>query len=124
MLKKYIFVLMFSCATMSAFATEFSEQNENSDDASELLQFDDIFDDEEDQAALRKINIEEAEVSALEEFAEEPTIPSETTIMLQQLGVKIVLGYLAMKDYIESWWSTTKRSVTRFKAWVLREQID
>jgi hypothetical protein len=123
MIKKYIYVVAFSCLCM------YSPDGQASDisplDVSAICDFNDIFDiDDDEQITVRKYDVEEAEVAALEEFAQEPTPPSEATIVMRQIGLKMLIGYLAAKEYIESMWGSAKKNVTRFRSWVMHEEID
>ncbi len=122
MIKKYIYVVAFSCVCIYSFNTKTNDTAFA--DMNAVCDFDDIFDtDDEEQITVRKYDVEEQEVAALEEFAEEPTPPSEATIVMRQIGLKMLIGYLAVKDYIESMWGSAKKNATRFKSWVTRRVL-
>lgn len=123
MIKKYIFVVTFSCLCVCSLNAQ--ENDISSTDVRVECDFDDIFDiDDEEQVNVRKYDVEEQEVAALEEFAEEPTPPSEATIIMRQIGLKMLIGYLAVKEYVESMWGNAKKNATRFKSWVMSEKND
>lgn len=89
------------------------------------VDFTDIFDNEDDdQVQLHEHDAEEVELEHLGEKVVPATPPSKATLMMQQLGIKVLIGYLAMRSYFENMWSSIKHNTYRFKSWVLREQID
>ena len=96
-----------------------------SEETDTLSEFTDIFVIEDaEQLGVHKHDAEEGEMDALEEFAEKPVAPSQATILMRQAGLKVLIGYLAMRGYFENVWVSICTNAARFKSWVLREQID
>ncbi|MGE0009335.1 MAG: hypothetical protein AB7F19_02225 [Candidatus Babeliales bacterium] len=119
--KKFLF--HFIC--LNFFIAMYAD-NENLiiDGESSDFEFTDILEvDDDEQLEIHKHDAEEEEIEALEEFAEKPTPPSQATILMRQFGLKMLIGYLAMRSYIENMWARVRTNVVRFKSWVLNEHI-
>lgn len=122
MKKKFLFLFIGLNYFVSIHA---DSKNLVPDDTDTLSEFTDIFDIEDaEQLEVHKHDAEEGELDALEEFAEKPAAPSQATILMRQAGLKVLIGYLAMRSYFENMWESLCNNAARFKSWVLREQID
>lgn len=122
MKKKFLFLFIGLNYFVSTHA---DSKNLVSEDTDTLSEFTDIFDIEDaEQLEVHKHDAEEGEMDSLEEFAEKPAAPSQATILMRQAGLKVLIGYLAMRGYFENVWVSICSNAARFKSWVLREQID
>lgn len=121
MIKKSIY--LFTALSICSITICTGMREASCDDVSETSEFTDIFDvEDEEEILLREHDSEEIEIESLEEFAVKPTPPSQATVLMRQMGIKMLIGYIAMRTYFESMWSNVKVNAARLRSWVMREQ--
>ncbi len=119
MKKKFLFLFIGLNFFMLAYA---DKENLITDEQLVYDEFADIFAVEDDeQTELSRDDAEELEIEGLQEYGQKPTTPSQATVVMRQLGLKVLIGYIAMRGYMENMWASIKSNLVRFRSWVLRE---
>lgn len=125
MKKNYLYTLAF-CLLCTAYAFADTQKKEpilSAADDMQLESFDDLFDDANHVIEFHDHIEEEVELVALEAHATKPTKPSELTVAMRKLGLRALIGYIAIRTYFEQFWDSFKSTVTRLGNWLSGDHV-
>ncbi len=92
----------------------------SSADEAVLDTFDDLLsmDFHEDGLEMHEHLEEEIELAALEPYASKPSTPSELSVFMRKVGIKMLIGYIAFRTYFDQTWGNLMGSATRLRQWI------